>query len=258
MQEQDRERIDKVNEDLSLIRIRNGIAFGTDSYLLSAFVRRRKYELAVDLGAGTGVISMFCAQRRSIHKMLAVELQVDLIDVIRRNALLNQLEHKVEPIEADIRDFPPKDMFGCADLVVSNPPYFKQDTGLQGPNRVLASARHELNGGIDAFCACAGRLLGTGGSFFVVYRPERLADLLSALRENHLEPKRIVFTYPDVDSSPSLLLVESKKNGAPGVRIARPLVIYRSSEDRSSYSEDMQRIYDTFDMEFLFREEHTK
>jgi len=251
----DDERLDDINEHLRLIQKKNGLTFGTDAYLLAAFARSCTRGTCVDLGSGTGVIPLLCQARGKYRHVTAAEIQPQFCDLIRRNTALNNLEESVTVWEGDIRELHPSDVVGPVSVVLSNPPYMAAGSGLISAAKSMDIARRENNGTIADFCLTASRLLSTGGWFYTVFRPDRLADLISALRAASLEPKRMVTVYPDTESRPCLILVESRKDGAPELLQSPPLIIYKSAANRT-YTESMQKIYDTFSMEFLF--EHKK
>ena len=245
------ERLDEINESLSLIQCRTGLTFGTDSYLLAAFARPVPRGTAVELGGGTGVVSLLAAARDRFAAVRAVELQPYFAELISRNAALNHLEDRVSSLCADVRDLSANTFGGEVHAVFSNPPYMKADSGRNNAAPEMNIARREENGTIADFCAAAKRLLRWGGSFTVVYRPDRFADLLCALRENGLEPKRAVLVYPSAADKPCLVLTEAKKGGSSGMIFARPLIIYADKAEQR-YSDDMQKVYDDFSLEHLF------
>lgn len=256
------ERLDVINENLSLIQKENGLTFGTDAYLLSAFVSA-KGKTAADLGAGTGVASLLCLTKGKAARIFSVEIQEDFAELCRRNAELNSLTEKLTPITKDVRSLCAADTGGEVDFVVSNPPYMSAGSGKGNDSDAKNIARREIFGGIDDFCAAAGRILKYGGDFYTVYRPERLCELISALRGNSLEPKVLVTVYPKKNSSPCLVLVRSRKCGKPGLLMAPPLVIYRDKNTEPDYSiplgekdlgytKDFARIYTDFSLEHLF------
>jgi len=256
------ERIDKINERLSLIQKKDGLTFGTDAYLLAAFVSRKSGR-GVDLGAGTGVASLLCTARNKADVIYAAEIQEDFAELCRRNAELNGLSDKITPICTDVRDLSPALTDGEVDFVISNPPYMSADSGRGNDSSAKNIARREVHGTISDFCAAAGRLLKYGGDFYTVYRPERLCELISALKENSLEPKVLVTVYPRDDKAPCLILVKSRKGGKPGLVTAPPLIIYRKDgtpaeypvadgEKDLGYTGAFARIYGEFSMDHLF------
>ena len=256
------ERIDRINESLSLIQKKDGLTFGTDAYLLSAFVSQKGAKGA-DLGAGTGVASLLCAARDKADVIYAAEIQEDFADLCRRNAELNGLTRKVIPICTDIRDLSTDHTYGEVDFVISNPPYMAADSGRGNDSSAKNIARREVHGTISDFCAAANRILRYGGDFYTVYRPERLCELISALKENSLEPKVLVTVYPRAKKSPCLILVKSRKGGKPGLITSPPLIIYRKDgteaeypipegEKDLGYTGAFARIYGEFSLDHLF------
>ncbi len=243
------ERLDYINEDLSLIQLKRGLTFGTDAYLLAAFVKEHAGRGA-DLGSGTGVASFLCLSKKKASYMYAAEIQPYYAELIGRNANLNGLSGKLSVFSGDIRTFSEKDTEGELDIVISNPPYMKAEGGFGTKSEEMNIARRELNGTIYDFCACASRLLKFGGLFYTVYRPDRLIDLICALREAKLEPKKLITVYPDSASVPCLILCEAKKGAKGAVTMSKPLIIYK--DGTREYTDEMQKIYDTCSLEHLF------
>ena len=238
------ERVDRINDDITLIQLSDGLTFTTDAYLLSAYVRRPagKHVTAVELGAGTGVVSLLAAARKRADVILAVEAQEKFVSIMRRNVEINGLSDAVRPMLADVRDVKAGEL-GTFDFVFSNPPYMRAGSGYENASGEKNMARREVMGTIYDFCAAAGRLCRYGGMFYVVYRPDRLAELCSALRDNGFEPKSMTFMSADADSAPSLLFCSAKRGGAPGMKVTSPLFVYERGT--RTETEDFRRIYET-------------
>ncbi len=247
----DGERLDEINENLRLIQKIGGLTFGTDSYLLSAFAKGAPDGSVADLGSGTGVAALLCLTKNKYRHAFAIEIQDEFCDLIGRNAALNHLEKRITVLGKDIRTLTQADLGGTVSAVISNPPYMPYGAGITGADLRMETARRELNGTIADFCKAASRILMTGGAFYTVFRSDRLPELITALREARLEPKRMITVYPDTDSRPCLVLIESKKDAAPSLIQSPPLIIYKSRTERM-YTDAMSRIYDTFSTEFLF------
>lgn len=235
------ENLININEGLSLIEKKDGLTFGTDAYLLSAYVRRQSKAHAVDLGSGTGIIPLLLLARGKVASVEAVELQEEFAELIERNAELNDFSERMFAHCADVREIN-ADSFGrTVDIAVSNPPYMKTSGKPNGSDRKNI-ARHEVAGGISDFCGAAGRILKHGGLFYTVYRADRLCELISALTAAKLEPKRMTFVHARAELPPCLVLCESKKGASPGMYVTPPLVMYSSG---SVYTEALEKIYET-------------
>lgn len=240
------ERLDEVNEHIRLIQKKHGLTYGTDAYLLSAYTPARPRARAVDLGSGTGIIPLLLLAKDKVHSVTAVEIQEEFCDLIARNAALNGVSDRLFPLARDLRELSPADVGGEVDLVLSNPPYMRTDSGKRNVADAKYLARHEVCGTIADFCRTAARLLRYGGKFLVVWRPDRLAELFSALHAAGLEPKRMTPVAADPQSEPSMVLLEAVRGGAPSMRISRTLFLFDSPEWGDSprrRSRDAEDIY---------------
>ncbi|MBR2926902.1 MAG: methyltransferase [Clostridia bacterium] len=240
------ERLDRVNEELYLIQKQNGLTFGTDAYLLAAFLRPSPNAFAVDLGSGTGIISLLALAKNKFARVTAVEIQQGFADLIARNAAVNGYAERLTPMLCDVRKLSPALLGREADVVFSNPPYMTADSGKRNLFDEKYIARHEVCGGISDFCAAAGRILKHGGKFYCVFRPDRLSELMNALQNARLAPKRMTFVHADADTEPCMLLVEAIKGGAPSVRVSKPLLLYlpkQAGERSRTRSPEAERIY---------------
>ena len=231
------ERIDEVNDKLSLIQKPDGLTFGTDALLLAGYVFG-KYKHGAELGGGSGIISMLLLTREKVGDVTAYEVQDEYADLIKRNAEYNKLSERLSAVCADIREISTDE---SCDIVFTNPPYMKCDSGKSNLSDKKAIARHELHGDIGDFCAAAKKKLKYGGAFYAVYRPDRLADILGAMRENQLEPKRMTFVHADTKKEASMVLIEAKRGGRGGMMLTPPLIIYRD-DAHHEYSEDMEYV----------------
>ncbi len=244
------ERLDYVNDKLSLIQKKDGLNFGTDALLLSAYVGTRS-GCGLELGSGTGIISLLLLSRGKLDKITAVEVQSAYADLTRRNAVLNSLDERLSVVCEVVRNLKGREEY---DAVFTNPPYMKTDSGRANLHEEKNAARHEVFGGISDFLACAKRTLKYGGAFFAVYRPDRLTDIIAAMRDNSIEPKRITFVHADLHSEPSMVLIEGRRAGAVGLYTTPPLILYETAEHRE-YSSDMKYILSagSFPSEFIKR-----
>ncbi len=241
------ERINEINESLRLIENKDSLTFGTDAYLLSAYLPSRQSKIGVELGCGSGVISLLALSRKKCKLAYGIEVQPSIADIAKRNSELNGLNDCFKVISRDLRELNAGELGGEVDFVFSNPPYMKNDSGKENENEQKNISRHEVFGKIDDFCACAKRILKHGGDFYLVYRPDRLPDLIYALKSNNLEPKRLTFIHKNCDTPPSLLLLSAKLGGKSGLVIEKPLYIYKNGSNE--YTDEFKSIYEFCQME---------
>ena len=236
------ERVDEVNEKLSLIQKKNALAFGTDAFLLSAFLRPAPRERAVELGCGNGIISLLAAARGRFSHITAIEIQPEMAELTARNIALNHLTDRITVQQNDVRCLSAATLGGEVGAVFANPPYMRVDSGLASPHSAKQTARHETDGGIAEFAAAAARCLKYGGLFYTVYRPDRLESLFAALHMNKLAPKRMIFVHDNPTAAPSIVLLEAKKGAGEGLMVLPPLFLHDSAGD-PALSARAQEIY---------------
>lgn len=243
MELKDNERINKINEGLCIIENKKALTFGTDAYLLASYLPTKPNAVAAELGCGSGVISFLALTKKKCRHVYGIEVQSPIYEIAKRNAELNSLDTSFTALNKDLRDCSAIDTCGEVDIVFSNPPYMKSSSGKLNESEEKNLSRHEICGDINDFCRCAAKLLKFGGDFYVVYRPDRMADLIYALRSNRLEPKSVTFIYPNSYTSPSLLLISAKLGGKSGMKISKPLFIYK--DGTSEYTEEFKKIYES-------------
>ncbi len=231
------ERLDRVNDGLMLIQRTDGLTFGTDALLLAAFIEGTDAR-ALEIGGGTGIISLLLLSRDKLRSVDVCEVQSSFAELCRRNARLNALDGRMTVKEADVRELEADAQY---DAVFTNPPYMKSTSGRANITTEKNTARHEVMGGIDDFLAATRRMLKYGGRFYCVYRPDRLSDLFAAMRAATVEPKRMTLVFADTHSEPSVVLVEGRMGGGVGLSLTRPLVLYTDRE-HTEYSDDMKYI----------------
>ena len=241
------ERLDKVNEKITLIQKKDGLTFGTDAFLLAAYIKPQSRARAAELGAGTGIISLLLAAREKLGHIFCLEIQKDFYEISSKNVSFNNMSERIDVIEADVREIKPSSLGGELDVVFSNPPYMRTDSGKRNESDRKYIARHEVCGGIEDFCVAAYRLLKHGGKFYCVWRPDRLTSLIASMRANRLEPKSMVFVHAYAQSEPSMVLVCATKGGNDGMKIGPPLFLYDGTANGNAreMSARAKEIYET-------------
>jgi tRNA1Val (adenine37-N6)-methyltransferase len=221
--------------DLSIIQRKNGYRFSIDAYLLAAFVEEKPETRILDIGSGSGVISVLLAAIKKLC-VTGVEVQKDMAEMSQRSIYLAGLEDRVEIVCTDIKAYDEKRF----DAIVTNPPYRPVSTGRINPEKNKAISRHEILIDLDTLMRRSYELLNPSGRFYIVYPPWRLPDLVSSMRSINIEPKRMMFVYSDMDSGPEICLVSGLKDGGKELRIERPFVIY---SQHGVYTQDMQDVF---------------
>lgn len=215
--------------------------FGTDAVLLANFAEPKRIDRAVDLCTGGGIIPLLWVSGDCIHnEIYGVELQHECCELARRSIAANGDEGRFAVIEGDLRSINehlPREKFS---LVTCNPPYFTVGSGAANKSDSRMMARSELTCNSEDVCAAAKYLLKYGGRLCICQRPERLTDVICAMRGSGIEPKRIRTVHQREGREPWLVLIEGRRGGKPGLKFLPPLIVEGAD---GQYTAEMREIY---------------
>ena len=236
------ERIDDLEfKGLKIIQNEKGFCFGMDSVLLSDFAKNMKNNSTVlDLGTGTGIIPILLCGKTNLKKVVGIEIQQDVANIAKRSSQLNNLQDRFEVVNTNIIDL--KNIYEkqSFDVIVTNPPYKKENTGITNENEAKLISRHEITANLEDFISISKDLLKDKGEFYMVHRPERLVDILSLMRKYKIEPKILKFVSPNKNKEPNLILIKGIKNANSFLKIEKNLYVY--NED-GKYTNEILKIY---------------
>ena len=235
------ERIDDLQyKGLRLIQKKSGFCFGVDAVLLANFADVRTGDRVIDLGTGTGIISILLAGKTQAEYITGLEIQPDMAEMAARSVSLNKLDDKIKIVCGDIKKYHDSKTSGKYNVVVSNPPYMASGRGLINPSDAKAISRHEILCCLDDVVRTAAGLLVAGGQFAMVHRPDRLVDIVYSMRINGIEPKYLRFVHPYPGKKPNLILIKGTKGGNPHLKMMDPLYVYDSNGE---FSDEINKIY---------------
>ena len=214
------ERLDDLQcENLFLIQNPAKFCFGIDAVLLANFIKVKRGGHAVDLCTGSGIVPVLLSAKTQAKKITGIEIQEDIAEMANRSVKYNSLEEKIDIINDDIANALKYIKQGSVDTVSVNPPYMKDTTAIKNPDLPLAIARHEL---------------------LTIHRPSRLSEIFAALKKNRIEPKRIRFVHPYMESKANLVLIEGVKGSGVWLDVEPPLAVYN---DKNIYTDEVLKIY---------------
>ena len=234
------ERIDELNfKGLKIIQNTEGFCFGIDSVLLTEFARDiKKQSNIVDLGTGTGILSILLSKKVNAKKIYGIEIQKDVAEMANRSVKLNSLENIIEIINEDINKIKLEN--NAFDVVVTNPPYKKLGTGINNKEEKQKISRYETSASLDDWLKVSSKLLKDNGSFYIVYRTDRLSELIENMRKYKLEVKRMRFVYSNINEQSNLVLIKAVKGAGVFLKVEKPLIIYNID---GSYTDGILDIY---------------
>lgn len=223
---------------ITLEQLQSQFPLGTDAMLLSDFAKNCGRRVC-DLCAGCGQIALLLAAATA-SDFTCVELQEAACRQAQQNIDNNGLGARMCTVRGDIRQIKTLLPHGSFDTVVCNPPYYPAGSGYAAKDEALAIARTELCCTLEDVCNAAAWLLPTGGSLYLCHKPERLTDILTALRAKKLEPKQLRFVQHRAGAAFSLVLVQAVAGGRPGLSYLPTLTL---QEADGTPSAEYRRIY---------------
>ena len=213
-------------------------SFGTDAVLLADFAHTKQNDRVVDLGTGCGIIPFLMLRDRKLKSVFGVDISGEAVELAEKSATENGFS-SFSAINSNLNDLKGKIEFGRHTLVTCNPPYKAPGAGIKNPDSVDAAARHETECTLEDIIKVSAKLLQTSGRLCICQRPERLAELMSLMRDNKVEPKRLRLVIGRLGEKPWLVLIEGRRCGNTGLTVEPPLYV----EENGDLSGEMLRIY---------------
>lgn len=196
--------------------------FSLDSMLLANFVNINMTDSKLlDFCTGNCPIPIILSS--SIKNIVAFEVQKEIYDLGDESLKLNNINN-VKLINDDIKNIGNYYEEGYFDIITCNPPYFKViDSSRINDNNVKAIARHEILIKLEDIVSLAYKFLRDKGKLYIVYRPDRLMELLKLFDKYKFGVKKLQCCYNNSESLSSMILIEAMKNGQDDLKILAPL-----------------------------------
>lgn len=211
--------------ELEILQPHRGHRITTDTLLLRDFIKIKRGERVCELGCGSGFISISLGMEGKASKILGIEIQRELVEIARKNVIMNGLEGIVEIIEGDLRSIKTIVKPSIFDVVIANPPYIKMGRGRPSPDPQRSIARQEVKGTLEDWIYAASYLLKSGGRAYFIFLPDRLSEIIEKMKSRRIEPKIIQFIYPHQHKPSNLFLLQAVKDGREGISVLPPHII---------------------------------
>ncbi len=231
----------KTSPAFSIAQAEGGYRYSIEPFLLADFAQLLPGTKVLDVGTGCGIIPLLLLTREARLQVTAVEIQPSLYEAAVHNISQNGLSDRVEVL---LGDFAQKDLL-CRqfDMIVSNPPYRKINSGRINPDRIKALARHELALTLSSLLENASGLLKPEGGIVLAYPPVRLEEIRHELMRLGFRLGRLRFVHGCQGTKAKIVLIEAVKGGSAECVVESPFYVYNSD---GSYSREMQAIYVSF------------
>lgn len=209
---------------------------GTDGVLLGAWVDVSNATNGLDIGTGTGLISLMMAQRSSSLNIMAIDIDDSAIDQAKTNINQSPYHNRITTQKVPLQELPSDNKY---DLIVSNPPFFNDSLKSSDNQRNLA--RHTDSLPLEDLLESASKLLTNRGKLSLIYPHEYKERLISLAPQYNLSISRLTDVYPTPTSPPKRILIELSRENLPTCE--NKLVI---EESRHIYSADFKVLVEDF------------
>lgn len=232
------ERLDELNKDNYIIQNKDLYCFNSDSIFLANYINTKKKDKILEIGSGTGVISIILAIKKQFEKIDSIEIQKEYFDLFLRSIKLNKLEEKINPINIDFNLYDKN--YSNYDIIVTNPPYYKVGNGFTSNNSKIDIARHEIKLTIEEIISKSKKLLKCRGKLYIILKTDRLQELLYLLEKYNFSTKNILFLKPNKNKKADTFILEAIKDGNTEIKVDY-LQIY---DDKGNYTKEALKYYE--------------
>lgn len=219
--------------DIKMIHVDKSYTFGVDSIILLDFAKMKKGKTLIDIGSGSGILSLGANAYYNLKEVYAVEIQDEKSELLEKNLKLNDISN-IEIINKDLNQVDLET--NTADYIITNPPYYKISDNINNKSEEFLISRQEKYLTLQNIFDFANKTLKDRGKMYMIHKPERMVDIFKS--SGNLKTKRIRFVQSTYNKKPQFILIEFVKNANDGLKIEDPLIIYKDG----TYSEEMKKI----------------
>lgn len=220
--------------NLYMKHVDKSYSFGIDSILLANFSKMKKNKSLIDIGSGSGILSLACSSYYNLSKVFSIEIQKEKANLLKENIKLNGIDN-IEVINEDLNkvNFPNN----FCDYIITNPPYYKKGANIKNEKEEFLLSRQEIKMNLSDIFRFSNKCLKDKGKLFMIHKPERLVDIIK--ESGNLKLKRIKFVQSKAFEKPVFILMEFVKNANDGLKFENPLIIY---DENNNYTKEVKEI----------------
>ena len=219
-----------------LKQLKDGYRATSDAVLLAASIQAKSGQSILDVGLGTGAVSLCLEARIKGLSLTGLEIQDEMIELAKENAVLNQVEMQI--LKGDVAH-PPKELIGKTfDHVVTNPPYFTETP--QRQNKTIAIA-HQESVPLSTWLHFCIKKVKPKGTLTLIHRTERVPEILSILSEK-LGGIILVPFWPRAGKMPKRVLIQGTLGSQKPFSLHPGFVLHQEDTTRCEEIENIMRL----------------
>lgn len=219
----------------------NGYHASTDAIILSSLIKHlKKGENILDVGSGTGAISLCLAHRFSTLKpqITGMELQSDLAELSNQSATANGFQDFLHYINCNIKN-KPKDIENCSFAhVITNPPYATEDMPSPNTSKALAHNHHDFS--LTLWIQFCIKMLRPKGYFYIINRAEAIDEILSAIT-GKLGRIQVIPLFSKPQQNAKRVMIIAQKDNHAATQILPGLTVHKEDGNYTDIAHNILR-----------------
>jgi tRNA1Val (adenine37-N6)-methyltransferase len=218
---------------------------GVDAVLLGAWANPNQASKILDIGTGTGLLSLMLAQKTTAS-IVAIEIDEDSYLQALENIKASKWASQMKILKTSFQNFvlEKPDQY---DFIICNPPYF--DSTRPSPNEKRSLARHDQTLGLNVLFSGVNQILNAEGSFLMIYQYNRKDQVLSEAAIHGLFPTQILEIKGNENKIPNRVIIEFSRNNKP-YQISQMIVRNAETND---YTNEYKELTKDYYLNFEFR-----
>ncbi len=196
---------------------KDGFKFSLDSILLAEYPYVKDNLKILDMCSGNAAIPLIISTKTESN-IVAFEIQEEIAALAKKSVELNKLEKQIEVINDDVNNIAKYFNKEYFDIIVCNPPYFKNNSSIHNKEEIKAIARHEIKINLEQIFKISFDYLKNNGILYMSHRADRLDEIINIAKKYNLNVKELILVQTK-SSDISMILVKCIKNSKNGIKI---------------------------------------
>lgn len=224
-----------LDKKVKMFQSKDGYKTSSDAVLVSSLVNNiKKNEKILDVGSGTGGISLCLAHRFPDAQITGFEIQSELAELANQSAKANGFSN-LRYIVHDIKEKKAPLPFGSFDHVITNPPYAKG--GSKSPNKSKATAHNQEDIDLKGWLSFCLKMLKPYGFLYLIHRAEALDEILSILYKK-AGNIQLIPIYSKTKEKAKRVMIKAQKDSKTPLTILPQLVVHQNE----AYTKEAEQI----------------
>ncbi len=230
-------------KQFTILQDKSAMKVGTDGVLLGAWANCKNAKSVLDIGTGTGVISLMLAQRFQNITIISIDIDKDAATQAKQNFDNSPWKERLKSINISAQEFT-KLQQNKFDYIISNPPYF--ENSLPCKNNKISIARHTVSLNINELIHTTNTLLNKTGTFAIILPEQNINYFIEKSAKNNLFCNRKLLVKPKLEKNTKRVLLELSRNKTS----EQTEILIIENKERHNFTDDYKELTKNFYLKF--------